>query len=68
MSSPSMGEAFGYHDRALVSSPGLGPRGESLQGPEDVAVRPMRREQLSNTFLTPDILRLTELSQGALHL
>lgn len=43
MSSPFAGGNYGYHDRTTVSSPGLGPRGEASQGPEDVSVRPMRR-------------------------
>lgn len=43
MSSPFAGGNYGYPDRATVSSPGLGPRGEASQGPEDVSVRPMRR-------------------------
>ncbi len=69
MSSPFAGANYGYPDRATASSPGLGPRGgEPSQGPEDVSVRPMRRERLSHGIGILRTLKLTMSSQGALYL
>ena len=68
MSSPSAGGNYGYHDRAAVSSPGLGPRGEPSQGSEDVAVRPMRREKLPMGLVILTTAKLTISSQGTLYL
>lgn len=68
MSSPFAGGNYGYHDRAAISSPGLGPRAEPSQGPEDVSVRSMRRKWLSTGFMALQIEDLTALSQGALYI
>ena len=68
MSSPFTGGNYGYHDRAAISSPGLGPRAEPPQGPEDVSVRSMRRERLSTGFVILEIEDLTAFSQGALYI
>ena len=68
MSSPFTGGNYGYHDRATISSPGLGPRAEPSQGPEDVSVRSMRREHLSTGLILSEIKNLTIFSQGALYI
>lgn len=68
MSSPFAGGNYGYHDRAFISSPKLGPRAEPSQGPEDVSVRSMRREQLFPGFTILKLENLTIFSQGALHI